>query len=100
MGTGRRTAFVALQTRNTSPALRQFAAAVIQAEELGTSISTTLRALSDQMRRSAGQRARQRADGIEKRIILINAVLFLPAMMVMLVTVSLLGFGVAGAFAP
>lgn len=98
VGAGRRAAFTGLQNRNTSPALRQFAAAVVQAEELGTSIATTLRALADQMRRTAGQRARRRADSVEKRIIVINAVLFLPAMMVMLVTVSLLGFGVAGAF--
>ncbi len=49
------------------------------------------------MRRSAGQRAKQRADAVEKKIIVINAALFLPAMMIMLITVSLLGFGLGDA---
>ena len=97
LGTGRRTAFTQLRDRNTSPTLRQFVGAVLQAEELGTSIATTLQSLSDQMRRSAGQRAKQRADAVEKKIIVINAALFLPAMMIMLITVSLLGFGLGDA---
>lgn len=97
LGAGRRTAFTHLRERNTSPALRQFVGAVLQAEELGTSIAATLQSLSDQMRRSAGQRAKQRADAVEKKIIVVNAALFLPAMMIMLITVSLLGFGLGDA---
>ena len=97
LGTGRRTAFTQLRERNTSPTLRQFVGAVLQAEELGTSIAATLQSLSDQMRRSAGQRAKQRADAVEKKIIVVNAALFLPAMMIMLITVSLLGFGLGDA---
>lgn len=97
LGTGRRTALTQLRERNTSPTLRQFVGAVLQAEELGTSIAATLQSLSDQMRRSAGQRAKQRADAVEKKIIVINAALFLPAMMIMLITVSLLGFGLGDA---
>lgn len=97
LGTDRRTALTQLSQRNTSPTLRRFVGAVLQAEELGSSITVTLQSLSDQMRRSAGQRAKQRADAVEKKIIVINAALFLPAMMIMLITVSLLGFGLGDA---
>jgi tight adherence protein C len=87
VGIGRRQAFEELRDRNTSPSLRRFVAAVLQAEELGTSLSSSLTDLSIDMRKLATQHARRRADSADKTIALITTLILLPAMILLVLSV-------------
>jgi tight adherence protein C len=87
VGVARRQAFEELRDRNTSPALRRFVAAVLQAEELGTSLARTLTDLSTDMRKQVLQQARRRADSADKVIALVTTLILLPAMTLLVLSV-------------
>jgi tight adherence protein C len=90
VGVSRRQAFEQLRERNPSPSIRRFVGGVLQAEELGHSLSDTLTDLATQMRSSGAQTARRRADSTDKAISLITAAILLPAL-VLLVLATFLG---------
>jgi tight adherence protein C len=87
VGVSRRQAFEELRDRSTSPSLRRFVAGVLQAEELGSSVSGMLTGLAADMRKLATQGARRRADSADKTLALITTLVLLPAMILMVLSV-------------
>ena len=87
LGVDRRTAFEELRDRNPAPALRKFVAAVLQAEELGSSLSGALGDLSVDIRKAEQYRARRRADSVDKTVALITTLILLPGMVLLVLTV-------------
>lgn len=87
LGVDRRTAFEELRERNPAPSLRKFVAAVLQAEELGSSLSGALGDLSADIRKAEGYRARRRADSVDKTVALITTLILLPGMVLLVLTV-------------
>jgi tight adherence protein C len=96
IGVPRRRAFEQLRDRNPSPGVRRFVGGVLQAEELGHSLSDTLTDLASQMRSTGAQTARRRADATDKTISLITAALLLPALVLLVIAVFLGGLRVGG----
>lgn len=81
LGTPRRQAFEDLRRRNGSEALRQFVTAILQAEELGSSLSGALVDISSDVRREAAQWAKRKAQRATPRITAVTTALSLPAVM-------------------
>ncbi|GAA0964220.1 type II secretion system F family protein [Actinocorallia libanotica] len=93
LGTPRREAFEDLRERNDSPAIGQFVTALLQAEELGAPLSTSLMDIATDMRRESAQWARRRAQRITPRITAVTTALTLPAMMLVIVGALFFGSG-------
>lgn len=93
VGESRRTAFERLRARNDSEALDQFVIALLQAEELGTALTEALDQIALEMRRSAGQRARQRAARTAPQVALIVTLVMVPGALVLLVASIVLSSG-------
>lgn len=87
VGVARRQAFEQLRDRNPSPGLRRFTAGVLQAEELGSSLSGMLDDLAVDMRKTFAQEARKRADSMDKSIALVTTTVMLPAMILLVLSV-------------
>ena len=94
VGVSRRRAFEQLRDRNPAGGLRRFVAGVLQAEELGSSLSTVLDDLAIDMRKTFAQQARSRADSMDKSIALVTTTILLPAMILLVLSVF---FGSIGA---
>ena len=87
LGVDRRTAFEELRERNPAPSLRKFIGAVLQAEELGSSLSRALDDLAEDVRKSEAHRVRRRADSVDKTVALITTLVLLPGMVLLVLTV-------------
>lgn len=87
VGVSRRRAFEELRDRNRAPGLRRFVAGVLQAEELGSSMSAVLDDLAVDMRKTFAQQARTRADATDKSIALVTTTVLLPAMILLVLAV-------------
>lgn len=98
MGEPREEAFRRLVERNTSEELRAFANALIQAEELGTPISTTLRIQADDMRVRRGRRAKEMAAKSSPRISLVAIFLMAPSSLFLVVAALIMSVIFGGAF--
>lgn len=96
LGVDRRTAFTELRDRNPAPSLRKFVAAVLQAEELGSSLSGALGALATEVRAAAGHQARRRADSVDKSVALITTLILLPGMVLLVLTAFFGGIDFGG----
>lgn len=91
VGVSRRQAFTQLRERNPAPSIRRLVAGVLQAEELGHSLSDTLTDLATQMRSTGARTARKRADNTDKTISLLTATLLLPALVLLVLAIFLGG---------
>lgn len=96
LGVDRRTAFEELRDRNPAPSLRTFSGAVLQAEELGSSLSGALDELAQEVRKAEGHRARRRADSVDKTVALITTLVMLPGMVILVITVFFGSLGTGG----
>jgi len=96
VGVSRRQAFAQLRDRNPSPSIRRMVGGVLQAEELGHSLSDTLTDLAGQMRSTGARTARKRADSTDKTISLITATVLLPAMVLLVIAIFMGGLRVGG----
>lgn len=94
VGVSRRQAFTRLRERNPSPSIRRLVGGVLQAEELGHSLSDTLTDLATQMRATGARTARKRADSTDKTISLLTATLLLPALVLLVIAIFLGGLRV------
>jgi tight adherence protein C len=90
-GASRRSAFVALRTRNDSEALAQFVSAFLQSEELGAPLVDTLNQIALEMRRTAAQRMRRRAALTVPRVTLVTSLVLVPGALILIVTGMYLG---------
>jgi tight adherence protein C len=79
IGASRREAFRAVRERNDSASLTEFITSLLQAEELGVSLTEAMSDLAAGMRRSFYQDARRRAARAAPRISLIVTTLIMPA---------------------
>jgi tight adherence protein C len=68
-----------------------FAGAVVQAEELGISIASVLRTLSDQMRDRARQRIREKAQKAPIKMLLPMVIFFIPCIFIIIITPIVIG---------
>lgn len=93
-GASVRQAFTDMRERTGSEAMEQFVTAFLQSDELGVPLADTLNRIAIDLRRTAAQRARQRAARTAPRVTLITSVIFVPAVMSLLVTGVILGSGV------
>jgi tight adherence protein C len=96
LGVDRRSAFEELRDRSAAPSLHKFVAAVLQAEELGSSLSGALADLATEMREAEGHRTRRRADSADKTVALITTLILLPGMVLLVLTVFFASLGSAG----
>lgn len=95
LGTPRREAFEDLRDRNDSEAVSQFVTALLQAEELGAPLSTTLMNIGADMRRDSAQWAKRKAQRATPKITVVTTVLSLPALMVVVLGAMFYGSGVS-----
>ncbi|GLZ08938.1 membrane protein [Actinomadura sp. NBRC 104412] len=91
LGTPRRQAFEDLRARNDSEAVSQFVTAILQAEELGAPLSSTLNDIATDMRREAAQWAKQRAQKVSPQITAVTAFLVLPALLAVMAGAMFIG---------
>jgi tight adherence protein C len=91
LGASRREAFEALRFRNTSEFVGQFTSAFLQAEELGVPLAEALESLASDMRRSAFQHARRRAQKAAPRVSLIVTFVIMPAAVLLILAAMILG---------
>lgn len=84
LGSPRREAFEALRERNTSDSIRILVTAVQQAEELGVPITKALIDLGRDMRQSAFQQARRRAQQAEPRVAVVTTLVIAPGAVIII----------------
>lgn len=93
LGTPRREAFEDLRERNNSEAVNQFVTALLQAEELGAPLSSTLVDISNDMRRTSAQWAKRKAQRTTPKITAVTMALTLPALMLIVLGALYYGSG-------
>lgn len=92
LGAPRREAFEALRHRNTSDGISVFVTAVQQAEELGVPITDALVDLSRDMRQTAFQKARQRAQQAAPRVSVVTTLVIAPGAVIIIMASLFAGF--------
>lgn len=95
LGLSRIEALRALAERTTLPELRRFVSAIVQSSELGISIGGVLREQSNEMRVRRRQRAEEKAQKLQVKILLPLITCLLPAMFVVILGpagISIMGF--------
>lgn len=97
LGESRETAFRHLAARNSSEELRSFGHAMIQADELGTPVSQTLRIQAEDMRVRRQQRAKELASKASPKISLVAIFLVAPSAMLLMIGALILGALFGGA---
>jgi tight adherence protein C len=90
MGQSRREALRAMSTRLDVPEVTAFVAAVIQADQLGVSISKVLRIQSEQMRIRRRQRAEEKAQQAPLKMSFPLVLLIFPSIYIILLGPALL----------
>lgn len=91
LGATRRNAFLALRNRNDSDALSGFVTAQLQAEELGVPLADALNDIALDVRKTAHQDARKRAQRAAPRVSLIVTTVIVPASMLLILVALFLG---------
>lgn len=91
LGMSRRDAFEDLQDRINVKAISQFVTALLQAEELGSPLSTALNEISTDIRRESAQWARRKAQKITPRITIVTTFMMLPALMLLILSAMFFG---------
>ena len=90
-GASRRSAFLALRSRNNSEALAQFVTAFLQSEELGAPLADTLNQIAMDMRRSSAQRLRRKAAQTVPKVTLVTSLVLVPGALVLIMAGMWLG---------
>ncbi len=90
LGTPRRTAYHALAERTGSSDLGRLVGALLQAEELGTPLSSALADQAEALRAARRQRARDRAARAAPRIQLVVALVMVPGALILVLGVMLI----------
>jgi tight adherence protein C len=85
LGSPRREAFDALRERNTCDGVATFVTAVQQAEELGVPLTDALVDLARDMRQTAFQRARQRAQKATPRVSVVTTAVIAPGAVIIII---------------
>jgi tight adherence protein C len=101
LGKARRDALKAMSDRLDVPDVSAFTAAIIQAEQLGVSMSKILRVQADQMRVKRRQRAQERAQQAPVKMMIPMTLLIFPAIWVVLMgpaVIQVMGTNSGGAF--
>ena len=84
LGKGRREALKDMSDRMEVPDVTSFTAAIIQADQLGVSMSTILRVQSDQMRVKRRQRAQEKAHQAPVKMMIPMVLLIFPSIWIVL----------------
>ncbi len=105
VGASRREAFADLRERNASKVLGQFVGAVLQAEDLGTPLSDVLLRRAADLRKKAGEMARQRASRAELTVTAVVVLVVMPATLLLIISSFALtsdwsGIGLLGGVLP
>lgn len=85
LGASRRAAFEEMRERTASKSLHNFITAFLQAEELGTPLTSFLEVYAKELRRTAGQRARTAAARANPKISLILTLIIMPAISIFMI---------------
>ncbi|MDO4716972.1 MAG: type II secretion system F family protein [Propionibacteriaceae bacterium] len=93
-GASVRSAFRNMRRRTNSDSVNEFVTAYLQAEELGAPLVDSLNQIALDMRRSAAQRALQRAAGVAPRITLISTLVMVPGTLIIVMIGLFVGSGV------
>jgi tight adherence protein C len=99
LGKQRRDALKDMSDRMDVPDVNAFTAAIIQAEQLGVSMSKILRVQSDQMRVKRRQRAQEKAQQAPVKMMLPMVLLIFPSLWIVLLgpsVITLMNSGAAG----
>jgi tight adherence protein C len=81
----RRTALQDFARRVGSPGARSFATALIQAEQYGTSISTAMRVMADELRDQRMQEAERKAASLPPKLTVPMILFFLPSLFIVII---------------
>lgn len=87
-------AFVAMERRSGSRAMRSFVTAFLQAEELGAPLAETLNQIALDMRRENAQALRRKAAQTAPRVTLVTSLVMVPAALILVVV----GLAIGGDF--
>ncbi|PJF40980.1 MAG: type II secretion system F family protein [Chloroflexi bacterium] len=101
LGKMRREALKDMSDRMDVPDVTAFTAAIIQADQLGVSMSTILRVQSDQMRTKRRQRAQEKAQQAPVKMMIPMVLLIFPSLWIVLLgpaVIRLIDSGVLGGF--
>jgi tight adherence protein C len=101
LGKPRRTALKDMSDRMDVPDVNSFTAAIIQAEQLGVSMSKILRVQSDQMRVKRRQRAQEKAQQAPVKMMIPMVLLIFPSIWIVLLgpaVIKLMNTNAGGAF--
>lgn len=88
----RRVALQDFARRVGSPAARSFSTALIQAEQYGTSVSSAMRVMSDELREQRMARAEQKAASLPPKLTVPMILFFLPVLFVVILGPVVLKF--------
>lgn len=90
-GASIRVAFLAMERRSGSAAMRSFVTAFLQAEELGAPLAETLNQIALDMRRENAQDLRRKAAQTAPRVTLVTSLVLVPAALILVVVGVVLG---------
>lgn len=92
-GASTKVAFIALQQRTGSTALRSFTTAFLQADELGAPLAETLNQIALDMRRENAQALRRKASQTVPKVTLVTSLVMVPAALILVIVGVAVGSG-------
>lgn len=93
-GASTKVAFLAMQRRSGSEAMRSFTTAFLQAEELGAPLAETLNQIALDMRRDNAQALRRKASQTVPRVTLVTSLVMVPAALILVIVGLAVGSGI------
>ena len=93
-GASTKVAFLAMQRRSGSTAMRSFTTAFLQADELGAPLAETLNQIALDMRRENAQAQRRKASQTVPKVTLVTSLVMVPAALILVIVGLAIGSGI------
>ena len=93
-GASTKVAFLAMQRRSGSTAVRSFTTAFLQADELGAPLAETLNQIALDMRRENAQALRRKASQTVPKVTLVTSLVMVPAALILIIVGLAIGSGI------
>jgi tight adherence protein C len=93
-GASTKIAFLAMQRRSGSTAMRSFTTAFLQADELGAPLAETLNQIALDMRRENAQALRRKAAQTVPKVTLVTSLIMVPAALILVIAGLAVGSGI------
>jgi tight adherence protein C len=93
-GASTKVAFLSMQRRSGSTAMRSFTTAFLQADELGAPLAETLNQIALDMRRESAQMLRRKASQTVPKVTLVTSLVMVPAALILVIVGLAIGSGI------